>query len=192
MRKTAFVMSVVFSVFFLLSVVYAASLWKDGSNLYADRKAHRLGDIVTVIIDENTLFSQKVTTDSEKKVNVSGGPGKGPLFKLIPEFGVSGDNKYNGDGTNERKGELKAKIAAKIIKILPNGNYVIEGKHTIIANKEKVQIVLTGMVRADDISSDNTVHSTQLSDAEIHYVGKGPLGRMQKPGILTQIFNLLF
>ncbi len=192
MKRVTIVVVMLFFVISFVSVVCAASLWKDGSNLYADRKAHRLGDIVTVIIDENTLFSQKVTTGSEKKVKIGGGPGKGPLFKLIPEFGVSGDNKYNGDGTNERKGELKAKIAAKIIKILPNGNYVIEGRHTIIANKEKVQIILTGMVRPDDISSDNTVYSTQLSDAEIHYVGKGPLGRMQKPGILTQIFNLLF
>jgi len=83
-------------------------------------------------------------------------------------------------------------MTAKVVEVLPNGNLVIEGRQTIVINGEEQVIVVSGIVRPQDIEPDNTVLSTYIADATIVYNGTGPIGDAQEPGLLTRLLNWLF
>src|SRR5690606_17736037 len=99
---------------------------------------------------------------------------------------------YRGGGSTTRGGSLNARMTAMVVDVLPNGNLVIEGRQTIIVNEEEQLIVVSGIVRPQDIAPDNTVLSTFVADATITYHGTGPLGDRQEPGLLTRLLNWLF
>jgi len=109
-------------------------------------------------------------------------------------FGIDGawKNTYKGDGRTARGNSFKTTLSAKIINILPNGNFQIEGRKKIVVNGEEELIKITGEVRPDDISADNTVPSYKVANVEISYKGKGTMTQGAKPGILTRILNWIF
>jgi len=171
----------------------ADSLWTSASNgLFADVKARQVGDTVTILIVESSISTQKASTGFDKKLEHSNDAGLGFLLKNLPEFGISSSQKGSASGATSRTSTFVAKITATVVKVLPNGNLVLEGVRSISTNSEKQDIKLTGTVRPQDITPDNTVLSTYLADAEVKSTGRGPIGDRQKEGIISRLIKFLF
>ncbi len=98
-------------------------------------------------------------------------------------------SKFDGKASSDRDGHIKAYISAVIIKVLPNGNFYINGKREIKVNNETQYIALSGIIRPEDISLSNEISSTYVADARINYAGIGPLADKQKPGWLGRIID---
>jgi flagellar L-ring protein FlgH len=171
----------------------AESLWKtEKPSILADRKAAKVGDLVTILIVESSSASQQAATAVNGKSKVDAGPGKGPLLNLIPGLKFTGGTDSSSQGSTSRTSNLAARITARVIEVKPNGSLVIEGARDVKANNETQILKITGLVRPDDVAPDNTVQSTFIADAKIEYTGKGPIAERQKPGLVTRIFRLLF
>ncbi len=166
-----------------------------GQSLFADIKAHQVGDILTVLIVEQNRASNQVETKTEKstEISTSGGPGIGSL-DFIPLFGGSADNSntFDGKGENLRTGSIRAKITVTVTEIRPNGDLVIEGSRVIGINGDEETIYVSGVVRPRDVTAENTVDSYMIADAEISYTGKGNASTGSRPGFFTRLLNWIF
>jgi len=166
-------------------------------SLFTDMKAASVGDILTVLIVENTSASNQSRTEVAKdsKFDLDAGPGFGawPL-REIPLFGASGEskNETSNEGKTLRTGSISAQMAVKVIGINPNGDLVVEGTRILGINNDKEMLVLNGLVRPQDISPQNTVYSYQVADAQITYRGKGAAANGGKPGWIMRFLNWLF
>lgn len=160
-------------------------------SLYADHKARRVGDIVTIIVLESSRASKSAATKTSKRSDSSGslndlfGLGKLPL-----KMGADAGSDYSGSGTTTRSGTMEAKISAFVKQVLPNGNLVLEGTRKVAVNDDVQEIMVSGIVRPQDVRADNSVLSIYLADAQIKYLGEGPIA--QRPGILTRILQTPF
>lgn len=157
----------------------------------AQLKALVVGDIVTVRIVENSSASAQAKTDLNSKSEVSGGPGLG-MLNLVRDWGLDTENKFQGNGKSSRSGNLQATISTRIVEIMPNGDYRLQGDRVVVINGEEQRIRLGGLVRPVDVRADNTVASTFIADAHISYDGQGELGDASSPGLLTRLVNFLF
>ena len=165
-------------------------------SLFTDIKAHKVGDIVTVLIYEQSQATQQIETKTEKAgdMSTSGGPGIGPLLRAIPAFSLDGkqSNNFDGKGQNTRKGTLRGKITVTVTAIKANGDLVVEGSRVIGISTDRETMSLSGTIRPKDIGSDNTIDSYLIADAEIHYTGKGSATNGSRPGFLSRLFSWLF
>lgn len=173
----------------------AQSLWSDGvsgeSMLFADRKARNVGDILTIVISETATASMTKASNNAKSGETKLNAGLGIFgFLAAASAGASDSFKANGSTTNTNR--ATGRVTVTVTDVLPNGNMVVEGTQSIWQNNNEHKITLRGVVRRDDVSYANTVPSTQVADATIHFDGKGPINAKQRQGILTQIFNFLF
>ena len=105
---------------------------------------------------------------------------------------ASGGDQLTAGGSTTRGSSLTTKMTTRVVEELPNGILKIEGKQNITVNGEEQEIVVSGLIRTQDISPDNTILSTYVADAEISFKGAGVLGDKQEPGLLTRLFNWLF
>lgn len=192
------------------------SLWEPSgplSSLFLDAKARKVGDIVTVRIEESSSATNQANTKAGrgssleagidklfglenwwgKKVN---GEGNDFLPKVSP-FGnpsVKGSlsSEFDGSGTTSRKGDLSAFITCRVTELLPNGNLRIVGSREVLVNHETQLIILSGVIRPRDIGQDNTVKSTFVADARIAYSGSGVIDDRQRPGWLANALNTIW
>ena len=162
-----------------------------GQSLVTNMKAHRAGDLITIIITENAKASATSKTKADNKSETKGGPGLG-FLDFIKPWDMTVENKYKGDGKTERDGAFRAEMTARIVEVLHNGDYRLEGTRMVNINGEKQMIELTGVCRARDIAPDNTILSTFISDAQIAYNGTGPVNDTSQPGVVTRVLNWLF
>ena len=182
--------------------VSQGSLWPADDHVffYADKKALRVGDIITVRIVENAQASNTADTDlsrsSSAKAGLSTFFGKKKfldLFKLGDELlSSSAENDHKGAGSTTRSGQLTATMTAVVREVLPNGNLVIQGTRELLVNHEQQFITLTGIVRPQDIDRDNVVVSSQLADANITIGGLGVVADKQRSGWGTWIFDFVW
>jgi flagellar L-ring protein precursor FlgH len=170
------------------------SLWRDDArNPFTDRKARNVGDVLTVLIVETASATTAAQTQSQKSESTNVSAGVGPVLSaLIPNWSTGGTTQTQGQGTTTRSGRLSARLTVVVKQVLPNGNLVIEGTRFVQINKDIQKLVLTGIVRPDDIRSDNTVLSEFIAEATIRYDGKGPVSDRQRMGILSRILSWLF
>ena len=165
------------------------------NSLFSDIKAHKVGDILTINIYENTQATNKAETKAEKsgQSSTSGGPGTG-FLDFIPLFGAKMENKnsFDGKGENLRNRNLRAKMSVTVIAVKENGDLVIEGSRTVGISTDKETLTLTGVVRQRDISSENSIESYLIADAEISYRGKGSITDASRPGPVMRFLNWLF
>jgi flagellar L-ring protein FlgH len=173
---------------------HSESLWQPQSanSPYADKRASKVGDILTVIIVESTTASSSASTDASKDSNSQINAGEGPLLSNVPVISWGGGDSMSASGTTSRTSKFVANITATVKKVNESGNLEIEGVRTVQTNKEKEEIHLTGTIRREDITSDNSVLSTYVANASITYVGNGPIGGRQKEGLLSKIFRIFF
>jgi|ERR1700722_10986352 len=179
--------------------VFADSLYPiEGSSnsIYTEKRARRVGDVVTVIIQEQNSASQGVTSNDQKNANVGVGAGVGffGANNNIPtqnQVGVGAQSYNQGQGSSSRASNVTGEITAKIISVLPDGDYMISGNSFVVVNDDKQTIELTGEIRPDDISSENTIPSSRIADAKVKFTGTGPASEVAHPGILTRILSWL-
>lgn len=167
----------------------AMSLWSERSNYFVDHKARQPGDIVTVLITESSNAVHATSTKRDKDVSVDGGPTSVTknLLDFLPFLGGKAKSAYKGSGNTTRRGTLTATISCQVVKVLPNGNLSIEGSKSIRVNSEEEEIVLSGVIRPEDISSDNTILSTYVSEANVRYKGGLKFSDKEKPGLLKRV-----
>lgn len=162
-----------------------------GDSLVSNVKGHRVGDLVTIIVTENAQANATSKTKANNKSESSGGPGLG-FLDFIKPWDMTVENKFLGDGTTQRGGSLRAEITARIVEVLHNGDFRLEGTRMVNLNGEKQLIEISGVCRARDIGADNTILSTFISDAQIAYNGSGMVSDTADPGIVTKVLNWLF
>jgi len=192
-RLVLFLLALFASAAIASSGAAAASLWTDGDSLFADRKARRVGDLVTIIIVERAQATQTASSEAGQDGSVQVGPlSLADLVPVVPPISASGSDSSRAQGSTTRGGSLNARMTAQVVEVLPNGNLLIEGRQTIIVNEDEQIIIVSGLIRPQDIAPDNTVLSTFVADATIAYYGTGPVAEKQPPGLLTRLFNWLF
>ena len=182
------------------SLLQAQSLWSENSrSMFADKRATKVGDILTVVIQENNSATKDQSTKTARKSNVDAsinsflyGPDamkfltKGGKF---PSMSFGGSSDFNGGGQIANSEKITARIAVRIIDVLPNGNLIVEGSRKTAFSGETQDAILRGVVRQDDVQSNNTVFSYNLADATIKYVSSGAVSNVQKKGWLTGIWD---
>ncbi|HLK16281.1 MAG TPA: flagellar basal body L-ring protein FlgH [Fimbriimonadaceae bacterium] len=162
------------------------------ANPYMDRIARHEGDIVTVVIQENSNSSYTASTSTSKSDKNSITNGIPLLQGLLAAASTGATSGTSGTGQTTNTGVLTAQMSVIVKKVLPNGNLVIEGTRAIKTNKDTQTFKLTGVIRQDDIRSDNTVLSASINDAHIEVDGKGQIADRQRRGILTRLLDWLF
>jgi|WetSurMetagenome_2_1015567.scaffolds.fasta_scaffold00497_12 flagellar L-ring protein FlgH len=185
------------------------SLWQDRASLYEDRKARRVNDLLTIIISETTNASKKAATNNSRVSNADYRMDNTfnanlnqpfPNLPLLKNFydgrnfsptvtATDVSSKFAGSGDTSRTGTLTATITAKVMEVLPNSSLVIESRKEVVVNNEKEIVVLRGIVRPDDISTNNTVSSAYVADAQIYLVGDGVLDDKQSQGWLVRFLD---
>ena len=170
----------------------AGSLWDDNANWFADARPGRVGDIVTVLVDERTDASDESDMSVTKNANLSLTDNETGILSFIRRFTLGVNNSSSGNGSIERTHSATATLACLVTEVLPNGNLVIEGTRDVRTSDEVLQLMLTGVVRPQDVNSDNEVSSRLVANAEISVKGRGIISRTQKPGVITQILQTVF
>ncbi len=187
-------------------VMTAGSLWPgetSRNSFFQDLRARNVGDTVTITISEKTSATKEATTSTSRvssndiavkkllglplKFGMSDFLGQGTAFK--PEVASNYDSAFDGSGTTKRSGQFKASITARVVEVLRNGNLVIEGKKDTILNNEHQYLVLSGIIRPEDLSVNNSVDSNLISDARIEYSGRGVISDEQNPGWMMRILD---
>lgn len=189
-KKITIILSLILIIFSIPAA--ADSLWSDNSaNFYQDFPDYQVGDIITVVIEEDASAIQSANTGSsqDSDYNSSGGTN---FLDFIPFFDFSYSDSESADGQTQRSGTLEADITTKIIEIEENGNLEIEGRKKVKINGETQTIILSGVIRADDINFENEISSKRVASANVEYEGEGPIGDKQESGILTKFFNFIF
>ncbi|MFP7756423.1 flagellar basal body L-ring protein FlgH [Thermodesulfobacteriota bacterium B35] len=177
------------------------TIWTgDQGNWLADLKAHHVGDIVTVIIKEKASATKEASTETGRDTSMTAGiptlfgyekvfQENNPRLNMSELVKADFTNKFKGSGKITRKEDLVATLTTQVIKVYPNGNMKIRGGKSVIVNNENQIIYLTGIVRAHDVTADNTVDSGNILNAQIAYTGKGAISDNQKPGWLMRILD---
>jgi len=183
----------------------AGSLWQDMSaqprSMFADKKAHAIGDIVTIIIQENNAASRNNNTTTSKKASQDASitsffyspATSGLLTKggALPAVKYSSDNEFNGGGQINNQETISAQLAVRVIDVLPNGNLVIEGHRQTSFSGQRQDAILRGSIRADDVTPGNTILSSQVADATIQFINNGVISDNQRRGWFTTVWQKL-
>ena len=154
----------------------------------ADKKAYLPGDLLTVIVLETSNAQTSADLSSGKEIKTA----LEASYNQHPQdvsFGLKGDGR--SAAKTERNGKIKASITVQIKELLPNGSYAIEGHQQIKINGELQTIQLSGLVRQEDISTQNTVLSTRLANATITYVGDGSVSDSQRHNYLYKVLSIV-
>jgi flagellar L-ring protein precursor FlgH len=171
----------------------ANSLWRSGARaFFADQRAARVGDILTVQIDIDDSATTTNSTNSSRSSSSSVGVPhffglENSISKIFPGgydnntlVETNSDHANEGAGSVTRKEKISLTVAALVTQVLPNGNMVIQGTQEVRTNTEVRQLTVAGIVRPEDISAANTIRHTQIAEARISYAGRGDISRVQK------------
>lgn len=179
------------------------SLWRDTGGLFEDPRARRLNDLVTIRVYENITASGKADTNAKRDSSLDAGVqnffglplsasvNKG-RFTLTPTVSGSMEDDFKGSGATTREGKLVGTITAKVVEVMPNGNLMLESRKEMTINNEKQILVFRGMIRPDDIATDNSVMSSKVADAEVYFVGDGVIQDKQRPGWLVRLLDKIW
>ena len=180
----------------------ANSLWRNGSRaFFKDQRAARVGDLLTVTVnftDKANIANetQRSRTNKEDSGITDFAGSKllgGTASKVLPGRLLTADSTASSDGKGsvQRQENLQTNVAAVVTQVLPNGNLVVEGKQEIRVNMEIRELIVAGIVRPEDIQSDNTIDSSKIAQARIAYGGRGQLSDVQQARYGQQVFDVL-
>jgi flagellar L-ring protein FlgH len=166
--------------------------------LFADVKARRVGDMLTIVLNEATTASKNAATTTSKTSAVTDtGPtifGKSIMTKGVPilDTTLSGSHTFDGEGTASQGNSFVGSLTVTVVDVQSNGNLVVEGDKTLRLNQGDEFIHISGVVRPADVATNNTVTSDKIADAHISYSGKGVIANANQMGWLTRFFNSVF
>lgn len=181
------------------------SLWQPArQTFFKDQRAHKVGDILTVLIDVDDEADMKNKTERSRTgeetatlPNLLGLESK--LGKLLPDavdpsnlVGAGTESTNTGDGKIKREEAIRLKLAAMIMQVLPNGNLVIQGKQEMRVNFELRELTLQGVIRPEDILNTNSISYEKIAEARISYGGRGTTSDIQQPRYGQQVFDAIF
>jgi flagellar L-ring protein precursor FlgH len=178
------------------------SLWRNGSRaFFKDQRARQVGDLLTVTVnitdkanfDNETKRSRTNKEDSGVTDFAGAKLLTGNAAKVMPGKILTADStaQSEGKGSVNRTEALQTSVAAVVTQLLPNGNLVVEGRQEIRVNFEVRELIVAGIVRPEDIQSDNTIDSTKIAQARIAYGGRGQLTDVQQPRYGQQVLDVL-
>jgi flagellar L-ring protein precursor FlgH len=178
------------------------SLWRSGSReFFKDQRAHQIGDILTVTV--NITDTAKTANETQRSRSNSEDSGvtdfigsktiKNPATAILPGKILTADSNASSDGKGSinRQEAVQTNVAAVVTQVLPNGNLVVEGKQELRVNFEVRELIVAGIVRPEDIQSDNTIDSTKIAEARIAYGGRGQITDVQQPRYGQQALDIL-
>ncbi|HWW47098.1 MAG TPA: flagellar basal body L-ring protein FlgH [Xanthobacteraceae bacterium] len=178
------------------------SLWRNGSRaFFKDQRAHQVGDILTVTVNftdkANIANETQRSRVSKEDSNLNDFLGakliKNPATAILPGNLINTDSASvsDGKGSVQRQEALQTNVAAVVTQVLPNGNLVVEGKQEIRVNFEIRELIVAGVVRPEDIQSDNTIDSSKIAQARIAYGGRGQITDVQQPRYGQQVLDII-
>ena len=187
---------------------YEGSLWQKGtlSSLFQDYKASRVGDVVTIILDQKLTGSTNANTDTSRDSALKAGMNSAfaGFGKTASAYNASVDTSlgtsHKGKGTTDRSGALTGTITSRVVKVLSDGNLVVAGSREIMVNEETNYLSLSGIIQPRDIryKKDKNgiwgyeIESSRISDAKFVYSGTGVLAQRQRPGWLSNFVNVIW
>ncbi len=157
-------------------------------SLVADRRAHRVGDTLTVIVVETASASATANTGNANAVRV-GAQGQTPHRNYPYSIGLTGSDQ--GQGETSRTGALNAQLTVRVVGIESDGLLRVRGEQTVVVNGEKQRIALEGLVREEDILASNVIPSNRISDARIEFTGHGDVSESQRQSIIYRFLKWL-
>jgi flagellar L-ring protein precursor FlgH len=181
--------------------IFADSLWQEGQSksMCADKRAGRVGDIVTILVQERTTASKDNSTKTSKQSNVDAAiatflfsPAASSMMTqngALPALKFSGKSDFAGGGTINNSQQIAASVAVRVVDVLPNSNLVIEGTRESSFSGEQQTIILRGTIRPDDISANNTILSYNVADATIKFISKGTITDTQRKGWFQRLWD---
>ena len=199
----------------------AQSLYREGApgaSLFSDLRARGVNDIVTIIISEQSASSRSATTKTSQDTSRTAGVNQFPtVFDPIarrfvqpltsPILGnsqspseaaqqrfnldMANNASHEGKGNIDRTDKVTGQIAARVMRVLDNGNLLIEGRRAVLVNDDTQVITISGVIRPQDVTASNTILSSQIADAEIEMVGRGVTAEAQNPGFFYRILDWL-
>ncbi|MCF6194654.1 MAG: flagellar basal body L-ring protein FlgH [Kangiellaceae bacterium] len=164
--------------------------------LFQDKKALRIGDIITVVLSESTRATKTADTELSKDTSVNTTPPT--LLGNVPDIGmgttdlgitITSANAFKAETDSAQSNLLNGIITVTVQKVYSNGNLAIKGEKWISLNQGNEYIRISGLIRPEDIDKDNQVVSTKVADARIYYGGSGPLAEANEEGWLGRFFN---
>ncbi len=176
------------------------SFYSRNSTLFRDHRSWKPGDILTVLINENSRASKTASTETSRATSLNGGVSgfmspkiMDNIFGSTPNnlLGLDYSNSHNGRGTTQREGSFEAQVGVIVEKVFRGGTMYVEGKREVTVNDETQVIEVSGIVRVRDISRNNTILSSFMANASIKYYGKGVIADKQATGLLTKLLDWL-
>lgn len=181
------------------------SLWQPArQTFFKDQRAHKVGDILTVLIDIQDEADMKNKTERTREgEEATGVPNLLGLQTLLPKVlpdavnpaslvGMTTNSTSTGDGKIKREEDIKLKLAAMIVQVLPNGNFVLRGQQEVRVNFELRELTLNGVIRPEDILNNNSISYEKIAEARISYGGKGTMSDIQQPRYGQQFVDAVF
>ena len=179
----------------------AQSLWREGAtkSMFADKRDVTVGGILTILVQENNATTKENSTKTARKSGMDASissflysPGASSFLTKngkMPAMKMDAANSFDGGGQINNAEKITARIAVKIVEVLPNGHLVIEGKRKTSFSGESMDAVLRGTVRSEDVAGNNTVFSYNIADASIQYLSKGTVSDSQRKGWFTKVWD---
>lgn len=181
------------------------SLWQASrQTFFKDQRANKIGDILTVLIDINDTADMKNKTERKRTGDETAGLpnflgiAESQLSKVLPNavnpaklVGMNSASNTTGDGKVQRGETIKMKMAAMVMQVLPNGNFVIQGRQQVRVNYELRDLQLQGVIRPEDVLNNNSISYEKIAEARISYGGKGQVSDLQQPRYGQQLFDVI-
>jgi flagellar L-ring protein precursor FlgH len=189
----------------------ANSLWRPGARaFFKDQRAKQVGDVLTVVVNIQNENAQLSNDTRRTRQNVSetaslpsflnttiaalgttkGGGSTGGTAS--PAVSATSGSDFEGKGAIQRSETVSISLAAVVLQTLPNGNLAIAGRQEVRVNGELRELLVAGVIRPEDIASDNTIPWNKIAEARISYGGRGTLSDVQQPRYGQQVFDILF
>lgn len=184
------------------SLVTATNL--SNGTMYSDQVARQVGDLITVLVNENTRVDESQDTETSRESTL------GAVVRALPEssrtlasvgsstegtlpiFEAESEKEFTGEGSFSQSGRMTTRITGRVTDVLDNGNLVIEGRRQLTFGDNIKTIRLTGICRAADLNADNLVNSERLHNLQVAIEGEGPISRSQQEGILGRILDIIW